>query len=101
MCSGAGGYAPGKLILDKQKTITVAEWNQFIARLIRAGFWNMATELKGILGNDGSQWILEGKNGDRYHVVDRWTPGSSTDYYKCCDYLLSLTDIKVSGQDKY
>jgi hypothetical protein len=26
------------------------------------------------MGRDGAQFVMEGVNGTRYHVLDRWTP---------------------------
>ncbi|TWJ04419.1 hypothetical protein JN11_00127 [Mucilaginibacter frigoritolerans] len=100
MCSGSGGYEPGKLILEKQKSISKLTWHQFKEKLDEIGFWGMATKEKS-MGNDGSEWILEGVVNDKYHVVDRWTPKSLSDYYQCCDYLLKLTDIKIPADRKY
>jgi hypothetical protein len=100
-CSGAGGYKPGEIIVNKQKKITKANWDFFQYRLKQLGFWKLATEEKDVMGNDGAQWILEGKTPNAYHVTDRWTPGPGTDYNKCCDYLLSLTDLQIVKDRKY
>jgi hypothetical protein len=102
LCDGAGGYEPGELSIAKQKQIDSATWNNFKQLLNQAGFWHMATEevIVDILRLDGSQWILEGKYEDKYHVVDRWTPESGT-YYECCNYLIGLTDLTFDERDKY
>ena len=100
MCDGAGGYKPGKLIVDRQKTVTRVTWEEFTSKLRTIGFWQMSTSVK-VLGNDGAEWILEGKLVNDYHVVTRWTPNASSDYYKCCDYLIGLTDLKIIEKDKY
>jgi len=100
VCNGAGGYGPGKLSTSKQKTITKSEWDEFQNKLKTIDFWKADTELKNI-GNDGSQWILEGKTPNQYHVTDRWTPKSNTLYYVCCDYLIGLTNLKITGDAKY
>lgn len=100
MCDGAGGYKPGKLILNKSKTLSKQQWDSFGELLKKVNFWNVATK-NAIPGNDGAQWILEGMHGESYRVVNRWSPDAKDDYYKCCDYLLDLTGIKISAQDKY
>jgi hypothetical protein len=89
-----------KLIIDKQKTIAIATWNDFLNKLKQINFWEMQTTEQDN-GMDGAQWILEGKIINKYHVVDRWTPSASTAYYKCCDFLISLTDIKIAPRRKY
>ena len=99
--SGAGGYKPKKEFISNQKIISKAIWNEFINKLHQIDFWEMDTKYTGVLGTDGSQWILEGKTSGKYHVVDRWTPDAKSNYYKCCDYLIGLTDIKVRAGRKY
>jgi len=98
--SGAGGYKPGKLTIDKRKVIDKSLWNKFQNQLHELQFWTLKTNEK-ISGNDGSQWILEGKVGKLYHVVDRWTPNTQSNYYRCCNYLIELTDLNISGNAKY
>ncbi len=100
MCDGAGGYAPGKLIVDKHKTITEANWNEFASRLQNLDFWRLSTKER-VFGDDGAEWILEGKLFDNYHVVTRWTPNASTGYYKLCDFLIGLTGLKIPAHQKY
>ena len=96
---GAGGYDWGKIVNDKKKTISKDVWDQFIAKLKTAAFSKMKTET-AFRGNDGAEWILEGKTPTSYHVVDRWTPMGS-EFYKCCDFLIGLTDIEIRKEDKY
>ncbi|MBS1501700.1 MAG: hypothetical protein JST32_06545, partial [Bacteroidetes bacterium] len=100
VCSGAGGYSPGELIRDRHKKIDKATWNEFLNKLKEADFENMKTNID-VMGNDGSQWILEEKSGEYYHLVHRWTPDSSSTYYKCCDFLIGLTNLKIKARDKY
>ena len=100
LCNGAGGYEPGQLTIQKQKSINKLTWDEFKNRLKQTSFWNLKT-IKIIGGLDGSEWILEGKTLDQYHVVDRWTPRENTKYYQCCDFLIGLTDLNITGNDKY
>jgi hypothetical protein len=100
LCDGAGGYEPGKLKIDEQKTIDKQTWDIFMSKIDNCDFWNLETNERELLGRDGSQWILEGKDEKRYHVVDRWTPEGGT-YYQCCDFLIQLTNIKINDRDKY
>jgi len=100
LCDGAGGYAPGKLTIDRQRTLDKKNWDEFIRRLEAIDFWHL-TAKGDAAGFDGSEWILEGKSGGKYHVTERWMPGEKGGYYQCCDYLLSLTDLKIDGREKY
>ncbi len=75
--SGQGGYDPGHLASESTRTLRPEDW-QAIERALRDG---QVFELPATsdLGNDGEQWILEVVDGDRYHVVDRWTAEGTPD----------------------
>lgn len=81
LCNGAGGYQPGELIINKHKVIDKATWDEFQNRLTQLDFWKMNTN-ETSFGNDGSQWVLEGKTPKQYHVIDRWTPSEKSNYYR-------------------
>jgi hypothetical protein len=98
VCDGAGGYEPGKIIENKSKVLTIKVWNDFVASVNSINFWNLPTTQSGILGTDGAQWILEGKELGKYHVVDRWSGGSIA---KVCLKLLELTDLQIKQDDIY
>ncbi len=100
LCDGAGGYDPGKLIINKTKTIDKKSWDKFNNLLSKADFWNLNTIEVEIPGNDGSQWILEGTDKHNYHIVDRWSPKGGN-FYECCNFLINLTDLKIYINDKY
>jgi hypothetical protein len=87
-------YVPTGLKVDRNKTLTMNEWNEFIKKTEKAKFWYMDTFDDEFDGCDGASWILEGFN-KKYHVVDRWSP-RSTDFKECCTYLLSLTDLMTN-----
>lgn len=101
VCSGVGGYEPGDLTIDEEKPIDKQDWDKFQNLLTAINYWNLTTNEKEILGEDGSQWILEGATTDKYHVVDRWTPNEEGQFYKACDFLLSLTNLEIKKRDKY
>jgi hypothetical protein len=97
--NGKGGYEPGILITNRKKRISEREWLNFKKLIKKTDFWNM-DYAKGIFGNDGSQWILEGANSTDYRVVDRWSPRNG-DFYNACDYLISLTNLNIKEKNKY
>jgi hypothetical protein len=100
--NGAGGYDPGKLYRTDNKSFSKEEWCHFNELLNQANFWSTPSIDEDVGGYDGSQWILEGVRGDRYHVVDRWTPHEGA-YYQACLYLLTLSgrDVEKMGNDFY
>lgn len=87
---GAGGYEPGKMLRTDNLWLTEEQWCTFRQKLERAGFWIMPARERDDIGNDGSQWILEGVSDGRYHAVDRWSPRNG-DYRAACLYLLGLS----------
>lgn len=90
---GAGGYEPGKIIINKSKKLTIKKWYEFVANIFLIDFWNLPT-VDNSFELDGSQWILEGKELGKYHVVDRWSGG---EIYRVCLKLLKLTDLKIKN----
>jgi hypothetical protein len=96
--NGAGGYEPGKLIEDKNKKLTTKVWSNVVSNINSIDFWNLPSTKNGITGMDGAQWILEGKELGKYHVVDRWSGG---EIEELCMLLLRLTDLKIEEGDIY
>ena len=101
LCSGAGGYDPGRMIIDREKKIDRKQWDQFMDLLSAMDFRGMKSVDENQTGLDGAQWILEGIQDGNYHVVDRWSPGRKSRFARCCEFLLSLTDLEIAEQDKY
>lgn len=101
LASGQGGYNPGGLTIDKTLVIDKEVWDGVINQLDKVQFWTLSTNKKERSGFDGAQWILEGKVKDRYHVVDRWMPDHSTEFYHICNFLISITDLQISEKEKY
>jgi hypothetical protein len=97
--NGAGGYGPGKLILNQTRKLAKAEWDEFTRLLERTCYWELPTEDER-LGRDGARWILEGVRGGRYHIVDRWGPESGS-YREACLYALKLSGLRADGEDIY
>ena len=117
VCSGQGGYDPGKLVINEQKTLDERTWKEFLNLLGQVDFWNLQTSERNSkrlftlvdgaqwetvsIGVDGAHWVLEGKMSPHYHVVDRWAPNKESKYYQCCNFLIQLTDLEISDKDKY
>ena len=94
--SGAGGYEPEHIVVNQTRTLEPGEWDAFVQRLDDMCYWNLPTTDPEGAGFDGAQWILEGVRGDRYHMVDRWTPQSGS-YREACLYALKLGGFKVDA----
>lgn len=87
---GRGGYHPGKVCLERIKTLssaTVETWARLMQSVETAGFWSLPTEEQPYLDKygelisyddlDGERSVLEGIRGERYHVVHRASPMDS------------------------
>lgn len=98
--NGKGGYNAGKLETNSYKQLTIEQWENFINLLHATDFWNMPAELENEDGLDGAQWILEGLDNGKYHVVDRWSTRNKK-YKECCIYLMKLTDLEIDDRDIY
>jgi hypothetical protein len=93
---GAGGYEPGKVSRRVRRSLTASEWDQIVKALLRADFWEMTGHLPAD-GQDGAQWIFEGRNGSAYHVVDRWSPETGA-FRDVCLLLVRLAGLLPSGK---
>jgi hypothetical protein len=99
--SGAGGYDPGHIESDTTTKISLGDWKRFHERIANAQFWQLPTkETPDTFGTDGSQWILEGRDATKYHVVDRWTPRGG-DYADCCRFLITLAKLRIPKDEFY
>jgi hypothetical protein len=99
--NGAGGYELGKISRSFNRKLNETEWYNFLNLLEKANYWKLQTK-EEILEEDGAQWILEGVKDERYHVVDKQSPGND-DYGEACIYLLKLSGIDTDklGDDLY
>jgi hypothetical protein len=74
VASGEGGFHPGVVDENSSRVLTKNETQTFLSKVDKLGFWQAPNPVNDQGGTDGSQWIIEGVKGGRYHVIDRWTP---------------------------
>ncbi len=98
VANGAGGYEPGEIVKNKCKKISTKEWQDISSEIDSVDFWNLSSTDSGLPGTDGAQWILEGKELGRYHMVDRWSGGEIS---KVCLALLKLTNLSIKEDEIY
>ena len=79
---------------DETRTFDADEFSNFLAGVEKASFWEMPTERR-TLGLDGAEWVLEGSQNGKYHVVVRWCPGVYDDDTAFADALRSM--FKLAG----
>jgi hypothetical protein len=71
--TGAGGYAPGKLIQNETMVLSEEQTDWFLGKIGENTFWKLPS-IQETMGLDGSQWVIEGIKNGSYHLVDRWSP---------------------------
>lgn len=116
---GEGGWAPGKLILNKSRALTGEEWSALTRQIKACDFWTLPVEEdqsfvddsgRTIVWamNDGAAWIMEGTRGDEYHLVVRQCPEDDPrrhrklgNYRAACLHMLTLAGFEVDGKDVY
>ena len=75
IASGAGGYAPGHLVANTSKPLTKQQADAFLHKIDTDKFWELPpVSLREQQGDDGSQWIIEGVRGGKYHLATQWSP---------------------------
>jgi hypothetical protein len=73
--NGHGGYDTGSLVYQRIRRLSRTEISTFGSSLAAASFWDAPTSVvKPSL--DGAQWVFEGADSQRYHLVDRHSPDS-------------------------
>ncbi len=74
VANGSGGFRPGVLTENETRVLTKEQTQSFLSKVNEVGFWEAPNPVNDQRGTDGSQWIIEGVKGGRYHVVARWSP---------------------------
>jgi hypothetical protein len=109
--SGAGGYEPGRLILNR-RTQQPAEYVRQVQLnyIEEIHFWALPTKVSppdGKIGLDGARWILEAIKDGKYHIVDRWSPNVDTwsaddaRFRQLCLRFLREPNLKLSFSEVY
>jgi hypothetical protein len=71
--NGAGGYQPGAVLRRVRLDLDAKQIEGIQHRIDVAGAWSLPTNLADS-AMDGAQWIIELRDGDHYHVIDRLSP---------------------------
>ena len=73
MLTGAGGYSPGEVGLEKKIIITNEEMQTFLFDLENSDYWKLSSN-DDVMGLDGSQLVIESILNGEYKILTRWTP---------------------------
>ena len=80
------------IVYNNTSEVTLDSWASFEQLLQKAQFWNMPAVRDNERGMDGSEWILEGLLGDKYHFAVRWTPKGQ--FRDAGIFLIELSGLK-------
>lgn len=88
--NGAGGYQPGAVLRTVRVALDAKQIEGIQRQIDAAGVWSLPTNTAES-GADGAQWIIELRDGDHYHVIDRWSPKNGP------VHALGLTFLALTG----
>lgn len=80
--------------ITQTRELTTDEYQKFKDLVDKKQFWTYPTMGKTIFGEDGADWILEGRDIEKkYHMVYRWSPDKDRDneFREVCEYIITLT----------
>lgn len=97
--NGQSGYDFGQLFINSSKKLTPKEWDNFEKIIHEENFWNFpSVNNEIIIGEDGSEWIIEGNDMNRYHIVKRWCGYEVENIGK---FLINHTDLEIDPKEIY
>jgi hypothetical protein len=77
--------------------LSLDDWQKLQGALNASGFWNLEAADEEF-GLDGARWLIEGRRGDTYHSIERWSPRGAVRYLGCLFFALAgppLADVKL------
>jgi hypothetical protein len=101
IASGTGGYSPGHLVTNTSKSLTKQQADAFLHKLDADKFWNLPSPPKDADGNDGSQWIIEGVEGGKYHLATQWSPKQGPIHDLGTTLAFELADLQIPKAEIY
>jgi hypothetical protein len=74
VANGSSGFPRTQqhLIENISRPISATDTRRFLDHLRRMSFWELST-CRESQGTDGAEWIIEGVQNGRYHLVARWS----------------------------
>jgi hypothetical protein len=101
--SGKGGYEPGSVVNRTERELSTEEVQALERRLRGADFWGDPWVNQEDTGVDGARWILEGRRGSEYRLLDIWSPEGI--HYRLfrdiCLYFLDLATVRPAEERIY
>jgi hypothetical protein len=98
-CDGSGGYEPGALVQSDTISLSLAETDRLRDLILKARFWELTTT-DDRRGEDGAEWIFEGRKANQYHVTTRWTPRKGA-YRELGVFIILRARLNIGPADIY
>jgi hypothetical protein len=98
--SGAGGYAPGKLIENQTLELSKDHVQWFVDAIQTQKYWDLKSGHEPG-GCDGAEWILEGAKNHQYRVVERWSPNGGPIRTLGTMMVFEMARLKIPQQEIY
>ena len=100
--SGAGGYDPGHTCWQSSASLAESDLKWIRGELDSMEFGYLAPWISESTF-DGSEWVLEVRDGAHYRAVRRWAPGPGEDgaFRAYCEQLLTLARVIPPQRDLY
>jgi hypothetical protein len=87
---GAGGYGPKRSGSPIVHAIDAKQWGDFADALREHDPWSIPTKQPYMSGLDGTTMILEIRDGDRFHRVQRWGPFAHKSEKKLVEFSTAI-----------
>jgi hypothetical protein len=101
VADGAGGYQPGKLIVNKTEKLPAEKMRVFLEKVDTLKYWTLPERDPERQGMDGAQWVIEGVADGKYRLVDRWTPKAGAVRELGLYFLRRVSTLDLKNQPIY
>jgi hypothetical protein len=84
--------------------LTKTKTQSFLSALNGTDVWNQPNipmPGESIVGLHGAQWIVEGVKDGQYHVIDRFSPGTTDPVRELGTLALKLGRLKIRAAEVY
>ena len=88
-----------KTSVNKTQPLTQEQVQACLGKINQVRLWQLpSADLKGP-GCDGAEWIIEAKDGKRYHAVQRWSPQSGPVRELGLEFVLHLAQLNLPQKE--
>jgi len=84
----------------RKKQVGKDVWLNFLNLINEVDFFDLPPKVD-FMGLDGASNYLEYASPNGYYIIERWSPRGQEGILRIRDFLINLTDIKISKEEKY